>query len=129
MLCSSLEAEIAMAPEAEQAEFLVMYDLQQTGLAELIQTSYRWLGLMTYFTAGEQEVRAWTIKKGTLAPQAAGVIHSDFEKGFIKAEVIKLDDYLHYKNEQACKQAGKVALEGKAYEVEDGDIIHFKSGL
>lgn len=129
MLCSALEAEIALAPEEEQAEFLQMYDLKQTGLTELIQTSYKWLGLITYFTAGVQEVRAWTIQKGTLAPQAAGVIHSDFEKGFIKAEVIKLADYLHYKDVPSCKQAGKMSLEGKAYEVQDGDIIHFKSGL
>ena len=128
-LCSALEAEIITATEAEQKEFLAMYNLSQTGLAELIQTSYEWLGLITYFTAGEQEVRAWTIKKGTLAPQAAGVIHSDFEKSFIKAEVIKLHDFLQYQGAQGCKQAGKIALEGKTYPVQDGDIIHFKCGL
>ncbi|MEM7361620.1 MAG: redox-regulated ATPase YchF [Bacteroidota bacterium] len=127
LLCAALEADIAMAPEEEQAEFLAMYQLKKTGLAELIQTSYRWIGLITYFTAGEQEVRAWTIKKGTLAPQAAGVIHSDFEKGFIKAEVIKLNDYLQYKDVPSCKQAGKQALEGKNYEVQDGDVIYFKT--
>lgn len=126
-LCAKLEAEIALAPEQEQAEFLALYNLSDTGLTKLIQTSYESLGLITYFTAGEQEVRAWTIKKGTLAPQAAGVIHSDFEKKFIKAEVIKLHDYLHYKNVQTCKQAGKQTLEGKTYEVQDGDVIYFKT--
>ena len=127
LLCATLASEIAMAPEDEQAEYLAMYDLKKTGLVELIQTSYQHIGLLTYFTAGPQEVRAWTIKKGTLAPQAAGIIHSDFEKGFIKAEVIKLTDYLQYKDVPTCKQAGKQALEGKSYEVQDGDVIYFKT--
>ena len=84
------------------------------------------MDLITYFTAGEKEVRAWTIKKGWKAPQAAGVIHTDFEKGFIRAEVLKLPDYQKYKTEQACKEAGKVGVEGKDYVVEDGDIMHFR---
>ena len=128
MLCARLEAEIALASEQEQGEFLAMYGLKQTGLDLLIKTSYDWLGLLTFFTAGVQEVRAWTIVKGTIAAQAAGVIHSDFEKNFIKAEVIKLVDYLQYKSVQACKQAGKIALEGKNYIVGDGDVIHFRVG-
>ncbi|MCU0382608.1 MAG: DUF933 domain-containing protein, partial [Cyclobacteriaceae bacterium] len=88
--------------------------------------SYALLNLITYFTAGVQEVRAWTIKKGWKAPAAAGVIHTDFEKGFIKAEVIKLSDYQQYKTEVACKEAGKMAIEGKEYIVQDGDIMHFR---
>ena len=92
----------------------------------LIKTSYRILRLITYFTAGVQEVRAWTIQEGWKAPQAAGVIHTDFEKGFIKAEVIKLADYQFYQTEQGCKEAGKLAIEGKEYIVKDGDIMHFR---
>lgn len=95
-------------------------------MAHLIRTSYKLLDLVTYFTAGVQEVRAWTISKGTQAAQAAGVIHSDFTKKFIKAEVIKFEDYIKYGSEQACKEVGKVSIEGKAYEVQDGDIMHFK---
>jgi ribosome-binding ATPase YchF (GTP1/OBG family) len=100
--------------------------LTESGLNKLIRASYSILDLITYFTAGKQEVRAWTIKKGWKAPQAAGVIHTDFEKGFIKAEVIKLDDYKNYKTEQACKEAGKISIEGKEYVVKDGDIMHFR---
>ena len=92
----------------------------------MIKASYTLLNLITYFTAGEKEVRAWPIRRETKAPQAAGVIHSDFEKGFIKAEVIKLPDYQHYKTALSCREAGKVALEGKNYVVEDGDIILFR---
>ena len=92
----------------------------------LIIASYRILDLITYFTAGVKEVKAWTIREGWKAPQAAGVIHTDFEKGFIKAEVIKLSDYEQYKTEQACKEAGKMSMEGKEYIVHDGDIMHFR---
>jgi ribosome-binding ATPase len=95
-------------------------------LNRLIRASYELLDLITYFTAGVQEVRAWTIRKGWKAPQAAGVIHTDFERGFIKAEVIKLEEYQKYKTEGACREAGKVAIEGKEYVVKDGDIMHFR---
>ena len=102
------------------------YGLVSSGLEQFIQTSYQQLGLATYFTAGVQEVRAWTIQQGTRAPQAASLIHSDFEKAFIKAEVIKFHDYQQYKTEAACGEAGKLRIEGKEYIVQDGDIIHFK---
>jgi ribosome-binding ATPase YchF (GTP1/OBG family) len=106
--------------------FLEEYGLTESGLNKLLRASYHLLDLITYFTAGEKEVRAWTIKKGWRAPQAAGVIHTDFEKGFIRAEVIKLTDYQLYKTEQGCKEAGKMAVEGKDYVVSDGDIMHFR---
>ena len=126
LVCASLEAQMADLTPSEQKLFLEDYGLKSSALETLIRTSYKLLNLITYFTAGPQEVRAWTIKAGTKAPQAAGVIHSDFERGFIKAEVIKLSDYLHYKTELACREAGKVRLEGKDYIVEDGDIVHFR---
>ena len=127
VVCAALEAQIAeIADLEERALFLEEYGLQQSGLSKLIKASYALLDLITYFTAGEKEVRAWTIRKGFKAPQAAGVIHSDFERGFIKAEVIKLPDYQAYKTEVACREAGKVAIEGKDYVVEDGDIMHFR---
>ena len=126
ILCASLEAELAELLPQERKPLLQAYGLSEDGLTQLIRTSYKKLGLITYFTAGAQEVRAWTIPQGTKAPQAAGIIHSDFEKGFIKAEVIKLADYQSYKTEIACKEAGKLHIEGKAYTVEDGDIIHFR---
>eukprot|EP00540_Astrosyne_radiata_P023171 CAMPEP_0116851116 /NCGR_PEP_ID=MMETSP0418-20121206/16532_1 /TAXON_ID=1158023 /ORGANISM="Astrosyne radiata, Strain 13vi08-1A" /LENGTH=120 /DNA_ID=CAMNT_0004483079 /DNA_START=8 /DNA_END=370 /DNA_ORIENTATION=+ len=110
----------------EKTLFLQDYGLKTSVLEMFIKTSYKLLNLITYFTAGSEEVRAWTIRRGTKAPQAAGVIHSDFEKGFIKAEVIKLSDYLYYKAEPVCRAAGKVHIEGKNYMVEDGDIMHFR---
>ena len=110
----------------ERAEFLEAVGLEEPGLHVLIRAAYDLLGLQTYFTAGEKEVRAWTIKSGTKAPQAAGVIHTDFEKGFIRAEVIKYDDYISLKSEHAVKEQGKMAVEGKEYVVEDGDIMHFR---
>lgn len=106
--------------------FLEEFGLEKSGLDRLISASYRLLDLITYFTAGVKEVRAWTIRKGWKAPQAAGVIHSDFEKGFIRAEVIKLQDFVQYKSEAAVKEAGKMSVEGKDYVVEDGDIMHFR---
>ncbi|MEO5602486.1 MAG: DUF933 domain-containing protein, partial [Cyclobacteriaceae bacterium] len=112
--------------ETDRQVFLEEYGLKESGLNKLIQASYKLLNLITYFTAGEKEVRAWTIKKGWKAPLAAGVIHTDFEKGFIRAEVIKIADYQKYKTEQGCKEVGKVAVEGKEYTVEDGDIMHFR---
>lgn len=126
LVCASLEAQMAELTLDEQAFFLTEYGLGSTGLDKLIQASYKKLNLITYFTAGPQEVRAWTIRHGTKAPQAAGVIHSDFERGFIKAEVIKLSDYQHYKTALSCREVGKVRVEGKDYIVVDGDIMHFK---
>lgn len=127
MICAAIEAQIAeLENPADREVFLQEYGLKESGLNKLIRASYHLLNLITYFTAGEKEVRAWTIKKGWKAPQAAGVIHSDFEKGFIRAEVIKLSDFQKYKSEQGCKEAGKMAVEGKDYVVEDGDIMHFR---
>jgi len=126
LICAALEAQMTTLTPNEKALFLQDYGLSTSALEVLINASYKLLNLITYFTAGPQEVRAWTIRSGTKAPQAAGVIHSDFERGFIKAEVIKLSDYLHYKTELACRTAGKVRVEGKNYVVEDGDIMHFR---
>ena len=127
VISAAIESQIAeLDNEADRQVFLEEYGLKESGLNKLIKASYKLLDLITYFTAGEKEVRAWTIKKGWKAPQAAGVIHTDFEKGFIRAEVIKLADYQKYKTEQACKEAGKVAVEGKEYVVKDGDIMHFR---
>jgi GTP-binding protein YchF len=127
IISAAIEAQIAeLESEEDRAVFLAEYGLTESGLNKLLRASYHLLDLITYFTAGEKEVRAWPIKRGWKAPQAAGVIHTDFEKGFIRAEVIKLTDYQHYKTEQACKEAGKMAVEGKEYVVEDGDIMHFR---
>jgi len=109
--------------------FLDDLGLKESGVTRLIQSTYRLLRLATYFTAGEKEVRAWTITKGMLAPQAAGVIHTDFEKGFIRAEVIKYIDFVKYKSEAACRDAGKLAVQGKDYIVDDGDIMHFRFNI
>ncbi len=127
IVSAALEAEIAeLTEEEDKKEFLAEYGLEESGLNRLIRAAYELLDLITYFTAGEKEVKAWTINKGTKAPQAAGVIHTDFEKGFIRAEVIKLDNYQTYKSEAACRDAGKISVEGKEYIVEDGDIMHFR---
>jgi ribosome-binding ATPase YchF (GTP1/OBG family) len=127
IICAAIEAQIAeLDNEEDRAVFLLEYGLTESGLNKLIRASYTLLNLITYFTAGEKEVRAWTIKRGWKAPQAAGVIHTDFEKGFIRAEVIKLPDYQQYKTEGACKEAGKMSVEGKDYVVQDGDIMHFR---
>ncbi|MEL6539711.1 MAG: redox-regulated ATPase YchF [Bacteroidota bacterium] len=126
LVSAALEIQMATLTPDEQQLFLADYGLQSSGLKQLIQASYKLLHLITYFTAGPREVRAWTTPQGTKAPQAAGVIHSDFERGFIKAEVIKLADYLRYKTELACQEAGKVHIEGKNYVVADGDIVHFR---
>lgn len=127
VICAALEAQIAeLDSEEDKKEFLKEYGLTDSGLNRLIQAAYHLLNLITYFTAGEKEVRAWTIHRGWKAPQAAGVIHSDFEKGFIRAEVIKLPDYQKYKTEAGCREAGKMAVEGKDYIVADGDIMHFR---
>ena len=130
MVSAAIESQIAELEEAEEKEmFLAEYGLQESGLYRLIRASYAILDLITYFTAGKKEVRAWTIRKGWKAPQAAGVIHSDFERGFIKAEVIKLTDYEEYQTELACREAGKIAIEGKEYVVKDGDVMHFRHNV
>lgn len=130
MISASIESQIAeLDNEDEKAMFLDEYGLTESGLNKLIRASYSILDLITYFTAGVTEVRAWTIKKGWKAPQAAGVIHTDFERGFIKVEVIKLEDYEHYKTEVAIKEAGKMSIEGKEYVVQDGDVMHFRHNV
>ena len=127
VVCAALEAQISEIEDLEERQmFLEEYGLTESGLSKLIRSSYALLNLITYFTAGVQEVRAWTIQKGWKAPQAAGVIHTDFERGFIRAEVIKYADYQTYKSEAACKEAGKLGVEGKDYIVQDGDIMHFR---
>ena len=126
MVSASIESQIAELEHDERQMFLEEYGLTESGLTRLIKASYQILDLITYFTAGEKEVRAWTIKRGWKAPQAAGVIHTDFERGFIKAEVIKLPDYEKYKTELGCREAGKISIEGKEYIVKDGDIMHFR---
>lgn len=125
-ICAKLEAELIALPEDEQREFLAEYGLKESGLKRLAQSAYTLLGLETYFTAGPMEVRAWTIPVGCKAPQAAGVIHTDFEKGFIKAEVISYEDYIANNGEQGAKLAGKMRAEGKDYTVRDGDVLHFR---
>jgi len=126
LICSSMEAEIAQLPKEEQKEFLQSLGVTEPGLHRLIREAYRLLDLFTYFTAGEKEVRAWTIREGMKAPQAAGVIHTDFEKGFIKAEVYHCEDLFTYKSEAAVKENGKYRIEGKEYLVKDGDILFFR---
>jgi len=126
-ISAAIESEIAAMDSYEDRKmFLEDIGLKESGVVRLIRSTYHLLNLATYFTAGEQEVRAWTIHKGMLAPQAAGVIHTDFEKGFIRAEVIKYDDFIKYKSEAACRDVGKLAVQGKDYLVEDGDIMHFR---
>ena len=125
-ICGALESEIAQLEPAERDEFLKDMGLEEPGLNRLIHSAYRLLDLITYFTAGVQEVRAWTIKRGTKAPGAAGVIHSDFERGFIKADCYSYDDLLKYGSEQAVKEKGLLRSEGKEYVVKDGDILFFK---
>ncbi len=125
-ICAALEAEIADMSEEDKQVFLADVGLKEPGLNRLIRAAYELLGLQTYFTAGPKEVRAWTMHKGDTAPQAAGVIHTDFEKGFIRAEVIAFDDYVKFKGEHGAKEAGKMRLEGKEYIVRDGDVMHFR---
>ena len=125
-ICASMESEIAELEDADKLEFLQDMGLEEPGLNRLIRTGYKLLSLQTYFTAGVKEVRAWTVNIGATAPQAAGVIHTDFEKGFIRAEVIAYNDFIQYKGEQGSKEAGKMRLEGKEYIVKDGDVMHFR---
>lgn len=126
VVCAKIEAEIAMLSEEEKPEFLASLGLEMSGLDRIIRAAYDLLGLHTYFTAGEKEVRAWTIRKGAKAPEAAGAIHSDFEKGFIRAEVMKYDDLVKFGSEQKVKEAGKLSIEGKEYVVQDGDVMLFR---
>ena len=125
-VCAAMEAEIAELDDADKVEFLKDMGLTEPGLNRVIRVAYRLLGLETYFTAGPKEVRAWTIHKGFTAPQAAGVIHTDFEKGFIRAEVVAYDDYVKYQGEAGAREAGKWRLEGKDYLVKEGDVMHFR---
>ena len=125
-ICAALEAEIADLSDDDKKVFLADVGLEEPGLNRLIRAVYGLLGLQTYFTVGPKEVRSWTIHKGDTAPQAAGAIHTDFEKGFIRAEVIAYDDYIACKGEQGAKEAGKMRLEGKDYVVRDGDVMHFR---
>jgi len=125
-VCAAIEAEIAQLPEAERAEFLRDLGLKEPGLNRVIRGAYELLGLLTYFTAGPKEVRAWTVRVGSTAPQAAGVIHTDFERGFIRAEVIAFEDYVTYRGEAGAREAGRLRLEGKEYIVREGDVMHFR---
>ena len=125
-ICAAIESEIAQLADDEKKEFLDDLGLEEPGLNRVVRAGYSLLNLATYFTAGVKEVRAWTIPVGATAPQSAGVIHTDFEKGFIRAEVISYNDYITYKGEQGAKDAGKWRLEGKEYVVKDGDVVHFR---
>ena len=125
-ISAAIEADLIELEEAERNEFLEEMGLSEPGVHQLTRAAYRLLQLITYFTAGEKEVRAWTVIEGTKAPQAAGVIHSDFEKGFIRAEVIKFDDYIKHGSEAAIREAGKLMVEGKDYVVQDADVMHFR---
>ncbi|OUW06205.1 MAG: redox-regulated ATPase YchF [Betaproteobacteria bacterium TMED156] len=125
-ICAAIESQIAEFDYEEKLAFLADVGMKEPGLNRLIQSAFKLLGLQTYFTAGPKEVRAWTVKKGTTGPQAAGVIHTDFERGFIRAEVIKYKDFIIFGGEQQAKEAGKLKSEGKDYIVEDGDVIHFR---
>ena len=125
VISARIEEELAQLPAEDAAEFLAEMNLDEPGLDRLIRAGYALLGLQTYFTVGPKEARAWTITRGTLAPQAAGVIHGDFEKGFIRAETVAYDDYIDGKGEAGAREAGRFRVEGKTYEVKDGDVLHF----
>jgi len=123
---AAIEEELSQLDDADRDEMLSSYGLDEPGLNRVIRAAYKLLGLQTYFTAGVKEVRAWTVKKGATAPQAAGVIHTDFEKGFIRAETIGYEDFIKYKGEAGAKEAGRLRLEGKEYKVAEGDVLHFR---
>ncbi len=126
IISAKIEAEMAGLSDAEKQEFLADLGLKETGLASIVRTGFKLLDILTFFTVGPKECRAWTVRRGATAPEAAGVIHTDFEKGFIRAETIACADYLALGGEQACKEAGKLRLEGKEYLVQDGDVFHFR---
>jgi GTP-binding protein YchF len=125
-ICAAIEEELSQLEDADKLAFLADMGLDEPGLNRVIRAGYKLLGLQTYFTAGEKEVRAWTVKKGATAPQAAGVIHTDFERGFIRAETISFDDYIKYRGESGSRDAGRLRLEGKDYLVKEGDVLHFR---
>ena len=125
-VCAAIEEELSQLDDADKGAFLHDMGLDEPGLNRVIRAGYKLLGLQTYFTAGEKEVRAWQVKKGATAPQAAGVIHTDFERGFIRAETIAYDDYIKYKGEAGARDAGRLRLEGKEYTVKEGDVLHFR---
>ncbi|NID15695.1 redox-regulated ATPase YchF [Luteibacter yeojuensis] len=125
-VCAAIEEELAQLEDADRDEFLKDLGFDEPGLNRVIRAGYRLLGLQTYFTAGVQEVRAWQVRAGSTAPQAAGVIHTDFERGFIRAETVAYDDYIKFKGEQGAKEAGRLRLEGKDYLVKEGDVLHFR---
>jgi hypothetical protein len=125
-VCAAIEAEISQLEEGDRAEFLAELKLKEPGLDRLIRAAYRLLGLQTFFTAGPKEVRAWTVRTGATAPQAAGAIHTDFERGFIRAEVIAFEDYVGLRGEAGAREAGKLRLEGKEYVMREGDVVHFR---
>ncbi len=125
-ICNKLEAEIAELDDEEKGEFLADLGMEEPGLDRVIRAGYELLGLQTYFTAGVKEVRAWTVKVGATAPEAAGVIHTDFQRGFIRAEVTSYEDFIKYNGEQGAKEAGRLRVEGKEYIVQDGDVLHFR---
>ena len=125
-ICAGIEAELAQLDGDDQAEFLADLGLSEPGLNRLIRAGYELLDLLTFFTVGPKEARAWTVQRGATAPQSAGCIHTDFERGFIRAEVTAYDDYLQFEGEQGCKEAGKLRLEGKEYITQEGDIMHFR---
>jgi ribosome-binding ATPase YchF (GTP1/OBG family) len=126
VVSAKIESEIAVLPPSEQKDFLEAAGLSEPGLNRVIRAGYELLDLVTYFTAGPKEARAWTVPKGTKAPQAAGVIHTDFEKGFIRAETIAYPDYIDFDGEAGARDAGKFRLEGREYVVQDGDVMHFR---
>ncbi|MCH8894880.1 MAG: DUF933 domain-containing protein, partial [Proteobacteria bacterium] len=125
-ICAAAEAEIALLDDADKQEFLAEMGLTETGLDRVIHAAYRLLGLMTFFTASPKAVRAWAVRKGTTAPQAAGEVHTDFERGFIRAEVIAFTDYLRDGGESGARDAGRLRLEGKEYRVAEGDVMYFR---
>ena len=125
-VCAAIESEIAQLDDADKLEFLKDLGQDEPGLDRVIRAAYKLLGLQTFFTAGVKEVRAWTVKHGATAPQAAGVIHTDFEKGFIRAEVVAYDDFVKHRGEAGAKDAGKWRLEGKDYVMHEGDVVHFR---
>ncbi len=125
-VCAAIEEELAQLDDADRGAFLADMGLDEPGLNRVIRAGYKLLGLLTYFTAGEKEVRAWTVKRGSTAPQAAGVIHTDFERGFIRAETVAYDDFIKYSGESGARDAGRLRLEGKDYIVKEGDVLHFR---